>query len=146
MTKPLPPTNFRLGSYPLQIIWHRSPTPSVYAYRVRWRLQILPGDGSDPGRQTVNLDELASVANISGRDAIVSVKKTNSERRESVVDALLADLMSFTLPSESIQVDRVYTISIFALAEAGDMSSESKELMATVRARSENELQIVAED
>jgi hypothetical protein len=39
MTRPLPPTNFRLGSkdQPLQICWQKSVTTSVKEYKIRWK-------------------------------------------------------------------------------------------------------------
>ncbi len=119
MTKPLTPTNFRLGSKEksLQIIWHKSMTPNVTAYRVRWRPMVEAMDGETKTEEaTVN---------------VVTDDANNN--------------VTFEFPPDRVKEETGYKVNVYAVAEACGMNSESKELHEKIWVKNTEELEFFDE-
>jgi hypothetical protein len=128
MTKPLPPTNFRLGSkdQSLQICWHKSLTTSVRSYKVRWK----PFASQDT-------DELLS-GNIKTEEATVELDNLAIPEETTTI--------YFTFPEALVQVGVAYKVNVYAVAESVKLSAESKELHEKITVKSPTELALHVEE
>lgn len=102
MTRPLPPTNLRIGKRPLQIFWHKSMTGSVSSYKVRWR----------------PFGNVASEEN--------EAKEANVDLNESMGED--GNAVYFSFPEDQVQVGTAYKVNVYAVAESAGLTAESKEL------------------
>ena len=118
MTRPLPPTKLGVGDKekPLEISWHKSVTPNVVKYKIRWK-PILE-DAKDV--------------------------KTDEETIE-VVDPD-QDQITFSFPPGRVQVGQVYKVNVYAVAESANLSSESKELHEKFLIQNESEIVVYVEN
>lgn len=119
-TKPLAPTNLRPDKeHPRGIVWHKSMTPHVQRYKVRWK----------PSEETVALD-----SSFKTDEAFV---KTPANAEDTQI--------SFVFPSPLI-VGAVYKVNVYAIVEVGNQPVESKELHEKFYIRSENEIVVNVEE
>ena len=101
ISKPLPPTQLGLGrkDKPLNISWHRSVTPNVNAYKIKWKPII-----DDPSVVTIKSEEYT----------------IDIDSEDEVID--------FSFPKNLIVNNTGYKVNVYAIAESGGLVSESKEL------------------
>ena len=120
ITKPLPPTNLRVGGEGgLEILWHKSITPNVIGYKVRWKPLI--------GSEDVKAEE----ASVDPRQSLAKGDSNN---------------ISFNFPSALVQIKSAYKVNVYAIAESDGLSSESKELHEKFYFMSNTEMSIYSED
>lgn len=102
MTKPLPPTKLLISNreqaLPLEICWHRSLTPNVISYKIRWK------------NMTINAEEIKTE-----EGHLENIKKDD-------------EILYFCIPEDKVQSDTAYKVNVYAVAESEEISAESKEL------------------
>lgn len=125
MTKPLAPTILRLGSKdkPLQICWNRSMTSSVVGYKVRWK----PIQG-----QTEQGEE------IKAEEAHVPMDNTTIGGEVSTI--------YYCFPLGQVTVGMAYKVNVYAEAECGGHTAESKELHEKFVIKSPTEIALYVEE
>ncbi len=124
MTKPLAPTNLRLGNKEnLQICWNRSMTSTVTSYKVRWK----------PIASQVGSEE-----EIKAEEAIVPFTHTDAPGEVSTVH--------FDFPLAHAQVGIGYKVNVYAVAESAGFTTESKELHEKFIIKSPTEIDVFVEE
>ena len=119
VTKPLAPTNFRLDKErPRGILFHKSMTPYVQRYKVKWR-PLDEGDG--------NAEEV---------EAYVSATPV-----QDGTDSMI----SFVFPP-TLQVDAVYKVNVHAVVEVANQTVESKELHEKLVLKADDDLAVYTEE
>jgi len=122
ITRPLAPTNLRIDKEkPCGILWHKTMTPYVRRYRVRWR----PSDDSMPLDASVKIDE-----------AYVNASSTQDGSENTI---------SFVFPP-TLQVGMVYKVNVYAIVETFNQVVESKELHEKLYLRAEDELVVFVDE
>jgi hypothetical protein len=120
LTKPLAPTNLRLDKdRPRGILFHKSMTPYVQRYKVKWR----PLDETDGGAEVV--------------EAFVGAT--------SLHDAAETSTISFIFPP-TLVVGAVYKVNVFSVVDSNNMTMDSKELHEKFLLKSEDELVVYVEE
>ena len=121
MTRPLPPTKLAVGDKdkPLQITWHKSVTPNVVGYKVRWK----PMNVEDASNTNVKTDE-------------ATISDVDPEQ----------DQIFFSFPPGRVQAAQVYKVNVYAFAESANLSSESKELHEKFLIQNESEIIVYVEN
>lgn len=120
MTKPLPPSHLVLGKE-LELVWHRSITPSVKSYKIKWK----PIAGKDT--------EEFLASSLKADEATV---RANTHQHT----------IHYTFAPSQVQVGVAYKINIYAVAECGQATSDSKEMHEKIVVKSLTELAIYSED
>jgi hypothetical protein len=119
LTKPLAPTNLRLDKdRPRGIMFHKSMTPYVLRYKIRWK----------------PLDETEGVGEVVEAFVGASPVQDGSD-----------SLISFVFPP-TLTVDTVYKVNVYAVVEAAGQTSESKELHEKLFLKNDDELAVYVEE
>ena len=119
LTKPLAPTNLRLDKdRPRGILFHKSMTPYVQRYKIKWR----PLDEAEGGTEV--------------NEAFVGASPVQDAGDSTI---------SFVFPP-TLTVGAVYKVNVYATVDTMNQTTESKELHEKFFLKSDDELVVYVEE